>query len=133
MLPEQRQDRSGLRWIRGELDQSLREARAALEDFAEGQHDRLETSANLLHHVHGALEMVQVFGGAMLADEMEKLARAMSVGQVKRNQPAAEALMLGIVQLPAYLEKVEAGGADVPLVLPLPMNDLRAARDAPLV
>jgi len=41
--------------------------------------------------------------------------------------------MLGMVQLPAYLEKIESGGADIPLVLLPLMNDLRAARDAPLV
>ena len=133
MLPELRQDRSALRWIRGELDQSLRDARNSLEDFAEGEQGRLNECADLLHHVHGALEMVQIYGGAMLADEMERLARAMSHDQVKRPDAASEALMLGLVQLPAYLEKVEAGGADVPLVLLPLMNDLRAAREAPLV
>lgn len=133
MLPEHRQDRSALRWIRGELDQNLRQARASLEDFAEGNDGSLDACAVLLHHVHGALEMVQVYGGAMLADEMERLAQAMNNGQVKRPDAASEALMLGMVQLPAYLEKVEAGGADVPLVLLPLMNDLRAARDAPLV
>ena len=133
MLPELRQDRSALRWIRGELDQTLREARASLEDFVDGENNRLEQCVGLLHHVHGALEMVQVYGAAMLADEMEQLALALSQGQAKRVEPAAEALMLGMVQLPAYLEKIEGGGADIPLVLLPLMNDLRAARDAPLV
>jgi chemosensory pili system protein ChpA (sensor histidine kinase/response regulator) len=133
MLPEPRQDRSALRWIRGELDQNLRQARATLEDFAETGGGEMNGCADLLHQVHGALEMVQVYGAAMLADEMERLARALAAGQVKRQEAAAEALMLGMVQLPAYLEKVEAGGADVPLILLPLMNDLRAARDAPLV
>ncbi len=133
MMPELRQDRSALRWIRSELDQTLREARNALEDFVEGQATRLDASIAALHHVHGALEMVQVYGGAMLADEMEQLAVAISQGQVKRNESAAEALMLGMVQLPAYLERIESGGADVPLALLPLLNDLRAAHDAPLV
>ncbi|MGB5451060.1 MAG: Hpt domain-containing protein [Sedimenticolaceae bacterium] len=133
MMPELRQDRSALRWIRGELDQTLREARNSLEDFVEGQAGRLGACVDLLHHTHGVLDMVQVYGAAMLADEMEQLALALSQGVVKRVEPAAEALMLGLVQLPAYLEKVEHGGADIPLVLLPLMNDLRAARDAPLV
>ncbi|WP_078121151.1 hybrid sensor histidine kinase/response regulator [Thiosocius teredinicola] len=133
MMPEMRQDRSGLRWIRGELDQNLREARNLLEDFVEGRQEDLSGCVDLLHHVHGALEMVQVFGGAMLADEMEKLSRAMSQGNVKQPDAAAEALMLGMVQLPSYLEKLEAGGADIPLALLPLMNDLRSAREAPLV
>ncbi len=133
MLAEQRQDRGTLHWIRGELDQTLREARAALEDHVEGQADRLVTCVDLLHHVHGALEMVQVYGAAMLADEMEQLAKGLAGGGVKRADAAAEALMLGMVQLPAYLEKIEGGSADVPLALLPLMNDLRSARDAPLV
>ncbi|MGB5467777.1 MAG: Hpt domain-containing protein, partial [Sedimenticolaceae bacterium] len=133
MMPELRQDRSTLRWIRGELNQTLREARNSLEDFVEGQSDRLGECVDRLHHVHGALEMVQVYGAAMLADEMEQLALALSQGQVKRPESAAEALMLGMVQLPAYLEKIEGGSADIPLALLPLMNDLRAARDAALV
>ena len=133
MLPEMSQDRSALRWIRGELDQTLRETRAALEDFVDGEPGRLDQCVEQLHHVHGALEMAQVYGAAMLADEMEQLALVLSQGQAKQVEPAAEALMLGVVQLPAYLEKVESGGADIPLVLLPLMNDLRAAREAPLV
>ena len=133
MMPQVQHDRSALRWIRGELDQSVRESRIALEDYVEGQHARLQAGIDLLHHVHGALDMVQVYGGAMLADEMEQLALAMFQGRVKRPDAAAEALMLGMVQLPAYIEKVEGGGADVPLALLPLMNDLRAAREAPLV
>lgn len=45
MLPEPSQDRSALRWIRGELDQSLREARTQLEEFAEGAKVRGSTEA----------------------------------------------------------------------------------------
>jgi chemosensory pili system protein ChpA (sensor histidine kinase/response regulator) len=133
MMPELRQDRSALRWIRGEIDQTLREARNALEDFVDGQSDRLAICLDELHHAHGALEMAQIYGAAMLADEMEQLALALSQGQARRGEAAAEALMLGMVQLPAYLEKIESGGADIPLVLLPLMNDLRAARDAPLV
>ncbi len=133
MMPELRQDRSTLRWIRGELDQTLREARNSLEDFVEGQNERLGECVDRLHHVHGVLEMVQVYGAAMLADEMEQLALALSQGQVKRPESAAEALMLGMVQLPAYLEKLEGGSADIPLALLPLLNDLRAARDAALV
>jgi len=133
MMPEQRQDRSALRWIRGEFDQTLREARNALEDVVDGQHERIGVCIDKLHHAHGALEMVQMYGAAMLIDEMEQLAQAMSQGTARRGESAAEALMLGMVQLPAYLEKIENGGADIPLALLPLMNDLRAARDAPLV
>ncbi len=133
MPSELRQDRSALRWIRSDLDQTLREARAALEEYAEGEQERLRDCIDRLHHVHGVLEMVQIYGGAMLADEMEKLALAMAGDRAKSVASASEALMLGLVQLPAYLEKIEAGGADLPLALLPYMNDLRSAYDAPLI
>ena len=104
MMPEQRQDRSALRWIRGEFDQTLREARNALEDVVGGQNERIEVCLDKLHHAHGALEMVEIYGAAMLVDEMEQLAQAMSQGTARRGESAAEALMLGMVQLRAYLE-----------------------------
>ena len=133
MLPQLKQDRSGLRWTRTDIEQTLTEARTALEDFTDGNHGRLAQCVERLHHLHGVLEMVQVYGAAMLADEMERLAEALFQGQVKRPDGAAEALMLGLVQLPAYLEKIESGAADVPLALLPLMNDLRAAREAALV
>ena len=107
MMPEASQDLNSLRWIRGDLDQTLREARTALEDFVDGQADQLQSSIERLHHAHGVLEMIQLYGAAMLADEMEQLAKALSQGQVSNTEGAAEALMLGMVQLPAYLEKIE--------------------------
>jgi len=127
------QDLSGLRWIRRELDENLRQTRLALEDFVEGDREDLNDAIKALHEVQGALSITGVYGGAMLGDELERLASAMNRGQIARKEAAAEVLMLGIAQLPAYLERIEQGQPDIPLVLLPLMNDLRAARDAPLV
>ena len=113
MMPEASQDLNSLRWIRGDLDQTLREARTALEDFVDGQTEQLQSSVDHLHHVHGVLQMVQLYGAAMLADEMEQLAKAMAQGQVRDNHSAAEALMLGMVQ--KFREEfIEAARTGVP-------------------
>ena len=133
MTPDPTQDHSGLRWIRRDLDEALRKARLQLEDFVEEEVDTLDECLRQLHHVHGSLEVVQVYGGAMLADELEQLARAIAEGNVERPDAAAEVLMLGMVQLPAYLERIESGEPDIPLILLPLMNDLRASRGAPLV
>ena len=61
--------------------------------------------------------MVQLYGAAMLAEEMEQVSRAIHSNQVRRKAEAAEALMLSLVQLPDYLEKLQAGGRDMPLVI----------------
>jgi chemosensory pili system protein ChpA (sensor histidine kinase/response regulator) len=133
MTADPTQDLSGLRWIRGELDENLRRARLLLEDFADETREEMDEAVSALHEVQGALSLAGVYGAAMLADELERVADALNRGEVKRPGATAEVLMLGIAQVPAYLERVERGEPDIPLVLLPLMNDLRASRDAPLV
>lgn len=128
-------DHSTLRWIREGLDDTLLTVRLALERFVDDE-DALQAiseCAEALHRISGTLKVAQVYGAAMLADEMERVARAIADGKVAKPQEVAESLMLGVVQLPLYLEKVESGAPDVPLALMPLLNDLRAGRDAPLV
>jgi chemosensory pili system protein ChpA (sensor histidine kinase/response regulator) len=124
-----------LLWIKSELDETIRQARLALEDYVEGSGEgaSMEECARLLHQIYGTLRMVRLYGVAMLAEEMELAARAMLEDRVRHRIDAAEILMRALIQLPDYLEKLQAGYPDMPLiVLPL-MNDLRAARDADLL
>ncbi len=131
MTTEADQDLSGLRWIRREIEENLRQSRLVLEDFAEGEADSLEPAVRWLHQIKGALTLTQVHGGAMLADELERLARALDEGKAGDRDLAAESLMLGIAQLPGYLERIEAGQPDIPVVLLPLINELRGARGAP--
>ncbi len=133
MTTELSLDLSGLRWIRREVEENLRQARLVLEDFAAGDVQDLGPAIRSLHQVRGALTLTQIHGAAMLADELERLARAMNDDRVGSREAAAEVLMLGIAQLPAYLDRIESGEPDIPLILLPLMNDLRAAREAPLV
>ena len=115
-----------------ELGTTLGEARVALEAYAERLDDRtfLMTCADRLHEVHGVLRLVEVYGAAMLAEEMEHVARYLiDSAPENRNQPESlDALMRSMVQLPAYLERVMGGGRDLALVLLPLLNDLRAVR-----
>jgi chemosensory pili system protein ChpA (sensor histidine kinase/response regulator) len=74
--------------------------------------------------------LVEVYGAALLAEEMEHVARYLiESAQENRNQPESlDALMRAMVQLPAYLERVLGGGRDLALVLLPLLNDLRAVR-----
>ena len=120
-----------------ELAATLGEARAALEAFAEHPEDRtlLGKCVAALHEVHGVLRLVEVYGAALLAEEMEHVARYLvDSAQENRNQPESlDALMRAMVQLPAYLERVLGGGRDLALVLLPLLNDLRAVRGNPLL
>lgn len=129
------QDFGALNWVKDELDVSIRHARQALEAYVEtpGDTASLATCGDHLHQIARVLQMVQVYGPSMLAEEMELVVRDMSDGNVRQEEDAAEALMLALIQLPDYLEKLQGGDADVPLIILPLLNDLRAVRDAPLL
>jgi chemosensory pili system protein ChpA (sensor histidine kinase/response regulator) len=129
------QDFGALNWVKDELDVSIRYARQALETYVEthGDGEYLATCGDHLHQIARVLQMVQVYGPSMLAEEMELVVRDMAEGVVRQEEDAAEALMLALIQLPDYLEKLQGGDADIPLIILPLLNDLRAVRDAPLL
>src|SRR5450631_963905 len=120
-----------------ELTATLNEARAALEAYAErsDQIAFLEKCADQLHLAHGVLRLVEVYGAALLAEEMEHVTRYIHVAgsDQKRQIEGLDALMRSMVQLPTYLERVLSGGRDLALVLLPLLNDLRAVRGTPLL
>ncbi len=120
-----------------ELTATLNEARAALEAYAEraDQSVFLEKCAEQLHLAHGVLRLVEVYGAALLAEEMEHVTRyILAAGSdQKRQVEGLDALMRAMVQLPTYLERVLSGGRDLALVLLPLLNDLRSVRGSPLL
>jgi chemosensory pili system protein ChpA (sensor histidine kinase/response regulator) len=123
-------DTTTLGWIKPELDETLRQARQEIEAFAEDPADtaRMRVCANHLHQVHGTLRMVELYAPAMVAEEMERLALALQQGSVADRDEACAALMRGVVLLPDYLERLQGGHRDIPIVLLPLLNELRATR-----
>jgi chemosensory pili system protein ChpA (sensor histidine kinase/response regulator) len=125
-----------LHMVAKELAATLNDARAALEAYAErpDQREQLERCAELLHSAHGALRLVEVYGAALLAEEMEHVTLyLLSSNDQKRQVDGLDALMRAMVQLPTYLERVLSGGRDLALVLLPLLNDLRSVRGSPLL
>jgi chemosensory pili system protein ChpA (sensor histidine kinase/response regulator) len=120
-----------------ELAATLNDARASLESYAERSDQRalLEKCADQLHSAHGVLRLVEVYGAALLAEEMEHVTRYLlsSENDQKRHIDGLDALMRAMVQLPTYLERVLSGGRDLALVLLPLLNDLRSVRGSPLL
>ena len=77
-------DFTTLGWVKPQIDETLLQARQALEAYAEDATDasRMRFCANWLHQVQGTLRMVELFGASMLAEEMEALAQALLDGKV---------------------------------------------------
>jgi chemosensory pili system protein ChpA (sensor histidine kinase/response regulator) len=120
-----------------ELNLTLGEARTALESYVE-QPDNLSLlnrTAAELHQVQGVLKVLEIYGAALLAEEMEQVARYLvaSAGEHKNQAESLDALMRAMVQLPSYLERVLAGGRDLALILLPLLNDLRAVRGSSLL
>jgi chemosensory pili system protein ChpA (sensor histidine kinase/response regulator) len=120
-----------------ELNVTLSEARTALESYVEQPENisLLNRTAAELHQVQGVLKVLEIYGAALLAEEMEQVARylAASAGEQKNQAESLDALMRAMVQLPSYLERVLAGGRDLALILLPLLNDLRAVRGCALL
>ena len=68
---------ASLQLVVREISTELNEARTALEAFAENTGDRgaLHRFAAHVHLARGALRLAEVYGGALLGEEMEQVAR----------------------------------------------------------
>ena len=135
MTQANRIDGHTLSWVKSEIDSTMDSARHALEAYVESPDDesQLRFCLNYLHQVYGTLQMVELYGAGMLAQELEVLAQALIENQVKNPNDAYEVMMRGMMQLPDYLEKLQSGQSDYPIILLPILNDLRAARSAALL
>jgi chemosensory pili system protein ChpA (sensor histidine kinase/response regulator) len=121
-----------LGWVKPELDETLRQARGEVEAFVEDPNDssRMRFCAGYLHQVQGTLRMVELYAPAMVAEELELLAQALQQGSISDRDEACATLMRGTVLLPDYLERLQNGHRDIPIVLLPLLNDIRGARGA---
>ncbi|CAN7196340.1 Hpt domain-containing protein [Pseudomonas sp. LjRoot277] len=130
-----RHDYVALEWVKGEIAETLKVAHQAIEtllDDPQATHALSECLA-CIHQVHGSLQMVEFYGAALLAEEMEHLTSALQQNRVSHRDETLHLLLQALGQLPIYLDRVQGARRDLPLVvLPL-INDLRSARGESLL
>ncbi|MCC7254297.1 MAG: Hpt domain-containing protein, partial [Dokdonella sp.] len=119
---------TALSWVKPALDATLAQASEALERHVEdpGQAEPLRECAHCLHQVQGTLRMVELYGAAMVVENMERIADSLLADSIRQRDEAYSVLMRGMVQLPDYLERLQSGHKDIPIVLLPLLNDLRA-------
>ncbi len=124
-------DHSTLGWVKTEIDESLKQARQALESYVDDSSDdtQLRFCITHLHQVTGTLEMVELDGAALLAKENEELADAILYDKITPDKTTYEALTRGMLTLPDYLSRLQFGEPDVPIKLVPAVNELRLARN----
>ncbi|RZU46995.1 chemosensory pili system protein ChpA (sensor histidine kinase/response regulator) [Fluviicoccus keumensis] len=120
-----------LDWVKSEIEETLKQAQQSLEAHVNNESDasQLRFCLAYLHQIYGTLQMVEFHGAAMLAEEMEKLCLALVNGKVKNGKAAYDALVKSMLQLPAYLERLQVSKRDTPFVLLPAINELRLAHD----
>ena len=128
----ERRDFVGLEWVAAELDLTLASAREALEAFVADREDlgRLRFCITYLHQAYGTLRMLEFRTAEQLALELDLAAQALLAGRIPQTDDVLEALMAGLVQLPAYIQFARAEGRDEPSTLVPLIQDLRALRGA---
>ncbi len=74
---------AALDWVVGEIGETLKQARQALEAYVENLQDstRIRFCLTHIHQVHGSLQMLEFSGAALLAEEME--ATCQHLGRVR--------------------------------------------------
>jgi len=134
MNPDSTVEYNSLSWVKKQLDTVLHDAQTCLSEYVENREDpQLEQCIEHLKLVYGTLQMVEVYGAALLTEEMQTTATAIQEGRVERMEDAFDVLMCAMLQMPDYLETIQGGAEDTPIILMSLINDLRAVRNDKLL
>lgn len=124
---------SALGWVRKAIDEHLSEIRTNLNRYQDDYDDSLiEEMKEQLIVINGVLTMVEQFGAAMLTEEMVSLCDFLVSEEKDKKDPVLEVLLRSVLQLPDYIERIQSGLTDLPLVILPLLNDIRAVQDKDL-
>ena len=127
-------DSAPLSWVAGEIRETLGRSKAALADAFAQQSDAdackalLRRAKQLLHQAHGALQMVDVNGVAIVTETIEDMFDRLESGQLPWSAAIVAAVDQAYGALGEYLEELLAGAAPQPVRLFPYYQDLLHAR-----
>ncbi|WOG28404.1 Hpt domain-containing protein [Endozoicomonas sp. 8E] len=126
----EQQDYAGLDWVKEEIEQTLVEARQALENYQQEPSNpaHIHAGQSAFSQVHGTLKMLQHVGATHLSQEMNKVFEALFSERVPDVRMALEVLMQATLQLTGYIQQTLNSGVDRPLALLPLINELRHLR-----
>jgi len=124
-----------IRWVRQDLDEALEVIRDNLEYYAEDpqQRDSLKTVQEKLEQLNLTFLTMQQHGASLLTDEMIAVGGHMLHNGNAGLGDALAALTDAVIVLPSYLDRLQAGHADLPILLLPTLNELRATYDETLL
>jgi chemosensory pili system protein ChpA (sensor histidine kinase/response regulator) len=126
---------AAIRWVREDLDESLDNIRSKLEAYAGDptQRDPLLAVQEELERLNLTFQTMQQQGAGILTDEMIAVGGHMLHNGNANCQESLNALTDAVIVLPSYLDRLQAGHEDLPILLLPTLNELRATYDETLL
>lgn len=124
---------TSLNLVRDELFATIEEAELSLEQFIADRNNGslLQQAVESLHQVRGTLNLIELAGGELLAQEVLDQATDIPAGAGEERDVQLSALSNALHVLRRYLENVEANRQEMPELLLPAINDLRLAGGQP--
>jgi len=114
-------DTGPLSWVIGEIREALNRSKSALHDAVAQDADARQTSLRLaktyLHQAHGALQIVDVDGIAIITETVEDLLERVDAGQIAMTRELAVAIDGSYQALVEYLDELLSGMPHQPIRL----------------
>lgn len=114
-------DTGPLSWVIGEIGEALTRSKVALGEAlmqdAETQSTTLRHAKIYLHQAHGALQMVDVDGVAIVTETVEDLFERFEAGQIELTDDNVHTIAYAYQALVEYLEELLAGASHQPVRL----------------
>ena len=120
---------TSLSLVRNELFTTMEEAESSLEHFIAERHNGslLQQAVESLHQVRGTLNLIELTGAELLAQEVLEQATDIPAGAGEERDVQLSALSNALHVLRRYLEGVDVHRQEMPELLLPAINDLRQA------
>jgi chemosensory pili system protein ChpA (sensor histidine kinase/response regulator) len=135
MMLEGSNSSSAISWVREDLDECLQNVRDNLEAFAEDTSLRepLLAVQEELERLNLTFMTMRQMGAGILTDEMIAVGGHMLHNGNADCADSLNALTDAVIVLPSYLDRLQAGHEDLPILLLPTLNELRATYDESLL
>ncbi len=136
MIIEGSNSSTAFRWVREDIDKHLCRVRLQVENVANNpnaNNEAIAETSNSIEFLKLTFEALVMNGAAMVTDEMMTLCDRIMHYRVDSKGKAFAALMDAIVVIPSYLDRLQAGHRDLPILLLPAINALRSAHNASLL
>jgi chemosensory pili system protein ChpA (sensor histidine kinase/response regulator) len=135
MMLEGSNTSAAIRWVREDLDASLETVREKLEAFAgdTSQREPLAAVQEELERLNLTFMTMQQHGASILTDEMIAVGGHLLHNGNANCSESLNALTDAVIVLPSYLDRLQAGHEDLPILLLPTLNELRATYDEALL